>query len=190
MRTLNPNIYPHDGHWFKEVDGTRITGDSWGGVIVRLKKYRERAGRPPGNPTEDVVNQVCARNPGICLEESGAYHQELVKTNLKSRILQWLPGKVALAERNEIVFVNDDLRQARSDVCMRCPLHTHMPRTCGSCKQAVEELRKKIIGNRAVHPNLGECPVLGEHLPVSVWIEDQTVANPELTSECWRKRVP
>jgi len=186
MKKINPNLYPHDGYYFVDSDGARIFGDTWNGVVVRVKKYRERAGLPPGNPMEEVMAAACARNPGYCHEANSVSAEQLTKATLKSRILKWLSDFRKIPNKQ---FVGWDLVHARADVCARCPKNTALPGGCASCRAAVKEARTAIIGDRPIDARLNACVVLGEDPVVTGYFEMQTVENSELPAECWRKRT-
>ncbi len=186
MRTVNPNLYPRDGYFFKDGDGLTVRGDSWEGVIKRVASYRRRNGRPPGDPAIEVMNQACARNPGLCVEESAAYKQKLGEANLKVKVLQWLQRILSLPEK-QFVFTQD--AQNRWAVCSRCPFNQALPKGCGSCLAAVEESRKNVIGARPQSDLVQACSVLGEDLNTAAWIEQVADGNPDLPAHCWRKRT-
>lgn len=182
MRIANPNLYPKGGHVFKESDGATIRGDSWPGVIARVVRYRARAKYPPGNPTEEVYAQACARNPGLC----GDAPAPQKSVPLKTRVLMWLNGLVQ--KKRDLAFVSESLAKERAGICARCPKNTDVTSGCASCKVAQSELRKAIAGGRFFDGRLRGCAVLGEDLPVAVHLELQAVEDGELPGECWRKR--
>lgn len=188
MKSLHPNVYPKDGHWFKETDGSVHRADSWGGVIVRVKKYRLRQGKVPGDVNAEVIEQVCARDPKICIEDGGAERAAAFKTSLKARVLQWLNGKRQEVEKEQPRWVDKGLQEARSDVCFRCPRQVAVKDGCASCAAAVKHLTETIIHGKTYDARLRECGVLGEHLPVSTWLDEPTVQDGDLPGECWRRR--
>lgn len=189
MKQINPNVYPHDGHFFKDGDGTTHRGDSWPGVIARVVAYRKRQGRPFDKVEAEVTFQACERNPVLCVEDDGVTHAAQKKASLKTRLLQWLMTKRRQREASELRFVPRELHEARTDVCIRCPLDKSMPGGgCGSCKAAVKELKDAVVGNRKTDSRINACPMLAEYLPVSTWLDEPAVDNPELPQECWRKR--
>ncbi len=186
MKTVNPNIYPNDGYFFKDADGATHRGDTWPGVIARVKSYRRRANQPPGDPEKEVMVQACQRNPAICSEESEAYRVELNKATLKVRVMQWLGRILALPDRR-YVFEHD--ARNRTGVCAGCQFNQALPKGCSSCRAAVEESRKSIIGGRSQDPRAESCAVLGEDINSAAWIEQIADSNPALPPHCWRKRT-
>src|SRR6266446_9955804 len=103
--TLNPNVYPKGGHFFTESDGTRIAGDTWAGVIERVRRYRVRRGLPEGNPTAEVITQACAREPVICVRDNPAYDHQVRRGNFKGRVLTWLMQAQSRQKKGELQFV-------------------------------------------------------------------------------------
>lgn len=189
MKSLNPNIYPKSGHIFRDSDGSVHTADSWAGVVRRVKAYRARQGRPVDSVANDVILQACQREPVLCVEDDGQARAKLAEASLKSRVLGWLSRMVKAKSKGEVVYVSEQLRDARADVCNRCPLDKSLPEGCGSCKMALKELQGNVLGHRKGEPRYAACPVLGEYLSVSVWIEQQAVADARLPWECWRKKT-
>lgn len=186
--TLNPNIFPKGGFWFKDSDGSTIHGDTWPGVAARLKRYRERQGRPVGDPMGEVIAQACQREPVICVQDNPAYDHQIKRGNLKGRVLTWLAQVQARSAKGEVQFVSDATRNDRVNTCAGCPFNKELPGGCATCKAAVEESRKHIIGGRPVDHRNHACDVLGEDVPVSTWIESIAEDRGDLPAHCWRKR--
>lgn len=189
MKIINPNIYPKDGYFFKESDGTVHRGQSWKAVINRVIAYRRRQNRPVGNVTEEVVSQACSRSPNLCHEDSGRGQVLLTQSSLRTRVLSWLNWLRQVKDKGELSYVDEPLHDARADVCSRCPMDKSLPSGCGSCQRALKELHAMLVGGRKGDGRFDACPILGEYLPVSTWVNQETVANPALWVECWRKRT-
>lgn len=187
MLSLNQNVFPKTGYQFKDSDGTLIVGDTWGGVIARTKAYRKRAGLPEGDAASEVTAQACANNPGICRNEDGAYRQKLAEATLKTRVLQYLNGMRGLQAKGPIPWVSEAERAERANICAKCPLNTALPEGCSSCKKAVNELRKAVVGKRFIDGRLNGCVAMGEDIAVSTHIDHLRVSNGELPAHCWRK---
>lgn len=189
MQTINSNVYPKGGYVFTDSDGTRHPGDSWPGVIARVRKYRERAGLPVWNVAAEVVAQACRNNPGLCREENAAYREQLNKSTLKTKVLKWLTAFRELTRAQPPVFVPDAERIQRAGVCAVCPLNQELPTGCSSCVKALMELRKPIIGGRPLDGRLHACAALGEDLPTSIYLDQLRTNNGALPGNCWRKIV-
>ena len=187
MKAINPNIYPSGGYWFQDPDGTKHVGDSWAGVIARVKYYRQRKGSPASNIAQEVIDQACSRTPSICTESNPANEAQLRYVSLKSRVLLWL-NKMRESKEPR-TFAEFSLREARTDVCLRCPRHQALPGGCGACLDALKALKESIVGTRPNDIRLQACSVTGEYLPVAAWLEQQAIVNDELPPECWRKRT-
>jgi hypothetical protein len=189
MRHINSNIYPKEGFYFRERDNATIRGDSWPGVIARVKNYRKRAGYEPGNPDVEVIEQACARNPGLCHEDNPAYQEKLKAATLKTRVLRWFADIQARMKGEPLTFASEFDAKNRANVCVLCPYNKSLPDGCASCKAAVQESRKNVIGARFVDARVHCCDVLGEDINVTRWLEQQTLDNGELPGHCWRKRT-
>jgi len=184
LNTLNPNVFPKGGYYYLESDGARIVGQTWSGVVSRVANYRKRAGLPPGNPEQDVVDQACSRDPGICRNDNGVRIHQTKRASLKTRVLQWL----ALAKaHNESPNVPPETAHARANICAACPMNTEIGGGCASCKQAIGEARKEILGRVRPDHRLHGCAETGEDNQVAAWLERPTIDNPALPAHCWRK---
>ena len=187
MKTLNPNVYPHDGYFFLDSDGARLYADTWAGVVARVARYRRRAGLPAGDPAQEVVTQACQRNPVLCREDDGTTRVQITKESLKSRVIKWLSNLKADQGKQ---FVDSQLARERAQVCANCPKNTSLPGGCASCRAAVKELRESVLGRRFQDGRLNACLVLGADLQTLVHLETQTVDNDELPShKCWMRRT-
>ncbi len=183
MRRINVSIYPKDGFFFQETDGTIIKATSWKGVAIRLISYRKRNRLPLGNPIEEVHAQACARDPQACHEDANpAMVKALKVASLKGRVLSWLS---ALKGRPH-TFVDEGLMRARAQVCAGCPMHAPTAGGCGSCKKAAKTARQEVLGGRPIDDRMAGCLVLGEDTAVNTWILEPGVQNPELPPCCWR----
>ena len=183
---INTNVYPKGGGFvFIESDGTKIVANTWDGVIAKVARYRTRAGLPAGDPRTEVIAQACSKNPGMCSQDNGEYKAKMVAASLKNRILLWLRDALAMHQE----FVDDGERQRRAAICAGCPRNGQLPGGCQSCQQALDEIRKKIIGGRFFDARLHGCEVTGEYLPVSTHLVLYTVDLPEAPGNCWRKKT-
>jgi len=191
MQRINVNLFPKSGFIFKERDGTTIAGNTWSGVVARVRAYRKRNNFEPGDPENEVRAQACERDPVICTNDDGQ-HAALVKVaTLKGRILQWFARIKSLNSREPLQFGDQINATNRANVCAGCPHNKELPDGCSSCRAAVAELRSEIIGSRPADPRLVQhgCNVLGSDLAASVWIDQPTVENTDLPAHCWRKRT-
>jgi hypothetical protein len=186
MKTLNPNIHPHAGHFFKDSDGATLRASTWAGVIKRVTLYRQRAGYPPGNPEQEVIAQACSRDPVLCREDNGEHAAQVKRQPLKARVLTWLTRTKADKEKE---FVEETVARQRAAICATCPNNKDLPGGCASCRAATKILREQIIERRFQDGRLRACDALGEDLPTSVNLELQSVEDASLPANCWRKRT-
>jgi hypothetical protein len=126
VKQINPNIYPSGGYYFSEQDGSKHPAESWQGVIARVKDYRRRQGKPVNTVENEVIFQACQRNPNLCTEDNGTTGRAQKKASLRTRVLQWLMSMKRAKEREELRYVPRDLHEARTDVCIRCPVDKSM----------------------------------------------------------------
>lgn len=184
MKQINPNIHPKDGYRFRESDGSWHVGGDWNGVIARVAAYRRRQGKPMGDVKAEVIAQACSRNPIICTEVNAATQEQLKKSSLKTRTLNFL--NALRGKTND--FVEDGVAKARAAICASCPRNSPLNEGCSSCRNALIALRKEIIGGRHSDGRLNSCEILGEDLPTAINLDSQTVENGELPGHCWRRR--
>jgi hypothetical protein len=185
--TLNTNIFPKTGFMFVEKDGARIFGQTWAGVFARVAAYRRRKGQPEGDVPGEVIAQACSREPIICNHGTNApLNQQAVP--LKTRVLAWLNSLRANREKHPVEIVSWETARERTEICAKCPKNQGLADGCASCRAALRELRDDLVGNRFKDGRLNECDVLGEDLPVSVYLEQQTVEHGGLPANCWRRR--
>lgn len=189
MRTLNVNLYPRDGFFYKESDGTRIGGDTWAGVIRRVAAYRKRAGLPAGDPEREVTDQACTRSPVLCSEVDATTLKHRRIASIKGRLLKWLAGiRSQKAREGSLNFVDAEMAKRRADYCAGCVFNTPLPGGCGTCTAAVNEIRKELLGpKRRLDPRVAGCNMLGEDCVVSTHLDEVRVDNSELPGHCWRK---
>lgn len=191
MLKINPNIFPKGGFVFKNQDGTTIVGDKKPAVVARLRAYRKRIGQAPGDPEQEVTQQLCERNPGLCTQDDGQNAAMLKLATLKGRILAWFASVRSRMASNPLQFVSQDEANRRGLTCLGCPFNKNLPDSgCSSCVSVVKELRINVIGGRKIDSPVTHrgCNVLGEEIATSVWLEQLTVDNSELPAFCWRKR--
>jgi hypothetical protein len=187
MKKINPNLYPSSGYMFKESDGSRIFGNTWPGVVARVVAYRKRNNLPPGNPGEEVNAQACQNNPGYCIEHNERARADAQKkhSSFKSQVLTWLNSITKIREK---AWVPEETARNRAAVCATCPYNKPLPGGCASCKAAVAEFRKQILGSRFQDGRLNGCEILTEDLQVGVHLDQTTLDNGGLPGHCWRRR--
>ncbi len=188
MQRINVNLYPKDGYFFKEQDGTMIRGKKWGEVVSKVAAYRSRAKLAPGEPAREVIAQACTRNPSFCFQQGTITIAPRV--TLKARVLKWLNGLLQVPKA-ELEYVSPALAKERSQICASCPQNQSLGVTsCSSCKQAFGEFRKQLIGSARVRDQrLGGCQILASDLTTAVHLDEVRVDNTELPAHCWRKKI-
>jgi hypothetical protein len=189
MTRININIYPKEGYFFLENDGTRIGGTSWSGVIARVKDYRRRNSLPAGTPDVEVHEQACKRNASLCSNVDAATIAQRMKVSMKGRMLGWLNFLRKKRGSEVILFVDSEAAKRRATICAACPMNTPLKEGCGSCRAALAEIRRDMLGPRQVDARLHGCLVSGEDVAVAAHLETPNIEMPTAPDSCWRKRT-
>lgn len=186
---INVNLFPKSGYYYEEADGTKLRGANWRAVIKKVKEYREENKLPVGNPNEDVVVQACRRDPQICAEAGRVFVQQPA-VSLKATVLKWLNSFKTLVQKGDkLEFVQPSEAAERANICERCPFNKPLGvSSCSSCKQALIEFRKFLLGNKKQDSRLGGCQILGCDLQTATHLEELRVDNQHLPAHCWRKK--
>lgn len=192
-RIFNENMYPDGGWWFRDSDGVKHTGSSFRALLKTVRAYRERAAIEIGDLEVEVVNQLCARNPGYCREEpqrvapapSGAPRNAI--STLAQKVSSWVSRRFADRRMGRLKKVTASEAKRRAQICAKCPKQTAFPSTCGGCKENVNRLAAEAVANETLDRSLQCCSVLAEWTPASVWVDSPPEPNPDLPNECWRK---
>lgn len=191
-RWFNENLYPEGGWWFRDADGVKHVGSSFRALLNTVRAYRERAAIEVGELEAEVVNQLCARNPGYCREEV----QRVVPTpsgprntisTLAQKVSSWVSQRFADRRMGRTKKVSAGEAKRRAQICAKCPKQLAFPSTCGGCKENVNRLAAEAVANEVLDHSLQCCSVLSEWTPTSVWIDAPPEMNPDLPLECWRK---
>jgi len=195
MKKFNKFLRPVGGKYFIDEDGVKHKADQWEHLFVRVASYRKRAGKPPGNPEQEILDQVCARNPDYCQEAkpSAPVQRAVAAANKSTRassraVVQWLVGILRLRRVGGAQPVSREEARRRAAICAGCPMQKALSSNCGSCK-AMRKTAKQILfgGSSSIGEKLKGCRVLGEDTSTSVHIQQDPSGNPELPGNCWRK---
>lgn len=192
MIKINVNVFPSGsgGHVFTESDGTVIRGKSWSGVVRKVQAYRRQNGLEPGNAYDEVMAQACARNPSLCKEVTAAPPAAVRPPTLKGRVITWLATLRAAAQRQSLAYAAKEVMKARANTCAACPFSKPLPEGCSTCKMAITEMRKQILGPERLNGldhRPGACEALGCDLPTAAWLDEPRVRHDGLPAHCWRK---
>jgi hypothetical protein len=185
------NIFPPNGYRFQDADGTEFTAGSWPQVVAKVASYRFRAGRPVGNPSEDVMRQACKNNPQMCMDGQAPTQPTGMGRPLKSRLLVWLANKKAEVLKGTLAKLTDRAElDRRRATCQDCKNNTDvLSGGCPNCRKVAAELRAAVLKEVVSEKGLGACSVLGEDLPTSVRLEELAVESKDLPGNCWRKKT-
>lgn len=192
MQKINVNMYPSNGYFFKESDGSVHRAPGWKAVIRKVEEYRARKRLPIGDVAAEVVAQACQRQPSICYSDRRGQAPINPRVPLKAKVLLWLNSFLKVMEKgNPLQYVEAAESQQRAAVCAKCPLNVSLGTSeCSTCKQALAGYRDKILGRgRARDGRLGGCSGLGVDLITAVHLDELRVDGPGLPGYCWRKRT-
>ncbi len=195
MKKFNRFLRAIGGKYFIDEDGVKHKADQWEHLAVRVASYRKRAGKPPGDPEQEILDQVCARQPDYCQEKNLpvpaqraiATANESIRASSRA-ITQWLINILRLRRVGRAQPVSREEARRRAAICAACPMQKDFSSVCGSCK-AMRKTAKQILfgGNSPVGEKLKGCRVLGEDTSTSVHIQQDPSSNPALPGHCWRK---
>jgi len=181
---IKVNLYPSDGWYFVEKDGTKLKGSTFRGVLKKIRQYRRMNNLPPGEPEAEFAAQMCTRHPDLCYNERSSWSPpKTPEPSLKSRVLNWLDKMAKVTP----VFVSEAEAAKRAEVCLRCPKAGPMEKGCSTCRNAVTALRETVLRGRKPDKRLACCSVLGMDLQTAVHIDDARLNDNELPPGCWRR---
>jgi len=189
---FNKFIHPQGGKFFEDSDGVRHKADQWEHLVNRVASYRKRAGKPPGDPRAEIESQVCARQPGYCIQERsmpGPVRPERENPGqMTKKIMKWLAGILNLRRAGKAKKISREEARRRSTICAQCPQQRKMSLVCGACNATRKSAAVVLLGSeQRIKPDLGGCRILQEDTSISVHLEQAPAENPELPPECWRK---
>ncbi len=185
---INLNLFPKDGYFFKEQDGTNLRGKNWTDVIQKVTNYRLRLNLDTSNVQQEVMTQACSRSPAYCYEQTKTQIQSRV--SVKAKALKWLSGILKLP-KDERDYVAADEAKTRAGICAACPHNASLGvSSCSSCKQAFTTYRKEILGGARNHDSrLGGCSILGIDLITAAHLDEVRIDAADLPAHCWKKKT-
>jgi hypothetical protein len=188
VKKINPNLYPKDGYFFKESDGSLHRGKNWREVVAKVTEYRKLKGLTPGSVVREVMAQACQRNPNLCHEET-TEPRPRTPVPLKALVLRWMFKLAQGKTPGSISLVKPEDARNRADVCAGCPFNQALGvNSCSACKQSMDAHRKIIFEGRAKFDGrLGGCKALAVDLGSFVWLDYPRVDNEALPAHCWSK---
>lgn len=193
---LNPNLWVKP--LFQEKDGQVFEAASVPALIGRVAAYRKRQGVSAGTAAREVIEQLCNRQPHLCIWPASApqpKQKPQAKGELNKRILDWVTG---IAERyltGKLRFMRDRKEvERRFKICSACPRAQTWASSCAACRAEVARLEREIkapLGPLGIRydeaEKLNGCAVLGEDPRTSIFLNEQAVVSTNLPNGCWRK---
>jgi hypothetical protein len=189
MLTMNENLYPDGGWWYRDAEGTKHKASSFRLLVKLIIEYRQRRAQDVGNPTLEVMTQLCGRNRGFCRDTNGPGPiPESPNGNLMSKVLNFMSWLKQEKRLGHVRLIDRNVALARAHICARCPRQRGLPTTCGSCAASVATSRKGILdGQDPVHAGIAVCSALEEDVCTAVHLAVPQRQDASLPAECWRR---
>lgn len=187
MRTFNLNLYPPDGYMFEDVDGSFHRSTGWKALEAKVREYRSINGKPPGEPWNEIMAQLCAKLPDHCSETTQTRVEQL-NVSFNQRVIEWFIKILASKREKKLVFSDPKEAFRRAQICARCPLQRNINTGCAACIETVEKSREALLSGRIKQTGeLKFCSELAEDTQSAVNIVVPGVVNGKLPANCWRK---
>lgn len=188
MREINLNVYPKDGYIFRDADGFVHHATSWKKLTLAVVDYRARNGFPAGEPYAEIMNQQCAKTPGLCNEQSTP---DPTGMSFTQHVLAWLAHAAGYKRIGKWNRIDDATAASRAAICAVCPNQRALSTACGACITSIKALRTALLdGTKPKHQNLDPCSVLFEDCQSTVHVDPPPVSaadNAKLPAQCWRR---
>lgn len=188
MLSLNPNLWPDGGWWFRDADGVKHTANSFANLNKTVIEYRQRRGIPVGDATQEIMVQICGRNRGFCKDANFAPIPNTPNTNLMAKILNFMGWLLQEKRLGHIGLIDRNVALARAHICAQCPRQIGLPTSCGGCAASVATSRRAILdGQEPVHQGIAVCSALQEDVCTVVHLAVPQRHDESLPPECWRR---
>lgn len=185
-----------NGGWVFIESGVRLEADSFDSLVETVTKHRRSNGMAAGDPAQDVQNQICARQPDLCL-----YDWSAAAKHVGPIFERLLTGQIQLVDRIE--------SSRRALICCACPKNVPSTearvgcRTCGgrikdqllnlAANTGIAVLKSKVLPQRKVeqYENIHTCKVCGCDIELTTWLPKQDVQVKDkdrylYPSFCWK----
>lgn len=206
MSRISFNQVPPGG-WVFTQDGFRFEEETFTKLIILVTEHRRSNSLPPGNPFQEIQDQICAEYPATCLDQKPP---ATVSATPPTTFLENLRS-FAMAGKNYVMaggqLVNQNTANSRALICAPC--HNNVPSGearrapggCGKCGAAVQSgidaVRGIVLAGRSTphDAKLQACRLCGCDLKLKIWFPvkyfdpDCSKCNqwPEF---CWMKQCP
>jgi hypothetical protein len=178
---LNPHLRPPGGFRFVDADKVEHVAESFDRLVKNLAAYRKRVGRPPGDPSAEITEQICRRNPAMCVGDSPGYDGKA----LAARVVANINALVRDGNRR-----NTDSKNvpARALACAGCPFNVEWLSFCLPCQKKTARLLEHIVrpGKPLKSLKGRACLRACDDLSVAVWLSEGPGVS-GAPAQCWRK---
>jgi len=183
---LKPSLHPRAGYRFKDELGVTHVASNLTKLAESVRLYRKRLKKPPGEPMQEITEQICKAQPELCSKNT-SQKPTLIAKALVSHVVHDIKrtlkaGPMEKATPEEI--------QRRADICATCPYAINWADICRVCQTVSTESVNKILAPDKPNATIaGKCCVQGrdELAIAAARLNPRPVA--EAPANCWRKET-
>lgn len=190
---INPNLHPKGG--FKYVDPDNVThmADDLASLIQVVTHYRNRVGRPLGNPQVEIEDQLCQRHPALCrvadaARRSGTVSQIGTPTPEQTALAIHTAFNIKQAGRYPGKLLGLTEATARAETCRECSHAVDWTVGCSPCMRSVAGLTDAALAPLPVIRSTRNkaCALAKDSLELAVWRDSVRKAK-GAPAPCWRR---
>ena len=195
VRAMTPiqGLYPREtGYTYVDKMGTRISGTTLPDLISRVRRWRELNGLPVGDPTGDVHEYLCKRNPSYCRGAGAPPPPAPPNPNMRAlseRVLAWL-GRIGSAFKSPVRSVDTGVLASRMEACRACAYNKPYVAACRGCSATSLAVRRAWVTGPAASVSEGvhACAQYGYDAAVAAQLgPDKMPPDRHAPSGCWRR---
>lgn len=183
---LKPSLHPNGGYQFKDEYGVTHLSNSLVGLVAMVTKYRERLGRPIGEPLKEITAQLCRKQPKLCSAPEQTVNMKSVVAHVTHDIArQSQAGPIKPDDR-----ATSEEIQRRADICAACPCAVNWARICEPCHTQNAKLIAVLVAPLKVPASMERrcCTQTREDLSLAVVRKNPRTCG-EAPLNCWRKET-
>jgi hypothetical protein len=195
MLRLNPHVYPQGGFRFVDPEGNRFTGTTAVELSDMVREFRQRLGKPIGQPYDEVVAYLCQVDPTACYDTP----QPALRSNrpigvttsaiFGAKVMRWIVRVAEAVGISQIPLVHKSVAIPRAKTCLGCPHQVSWKTGCGGCDGNAIRMSLSVRQGRETPESnsLRACEILGEDTRTSIWLSQKPVVGAQLPKHCWRQ---
>lgn len=178
------DLFPKDGFVYRDADNVQHMAANLPSLVKAVSSYRVRTGRPLGDPEQDILGQLCKRQPALCNEYVTAHQPDALTRSVAS-------DAVKLFTAGNFDAVAEEEANLRASLCLKCRARVPWGQGCPPCLKQGADMIAKMLERLPKHKALANqaCLHALDDLQLAVWkSEGREVLNPPADSGCWRER--